>query len=187
MKKRRRSASWETQISANIAKQGKADDLVFKAARAKKEEGVRAAARHANLASRRVDRITQASPPKALERLGEHIRQSSPAAMRVTMRRRPAPQSLNPSVQLRQLRHARRSAEAPRVTTMHSEPRPPAAYQIPVSPAPTAPLLLRRIEIDLNININGVPENVLPEAAKLDAAPADPDVDPPAAAQLPLP
>jgi hypothetical protein len=39
--------------------------------------------------------------------------------------------------------------------------------------------ILRRFEIDLNIT--GVPENVLPEAAKLDAAPADPDVDPPAA------
>jgi hypothetical protein len=39
--------------------------------------------------------------------------------------------------------------------------------------------ILRRLEIDLNIT--GVPENVLPEAAKLDAALADPDVDPPAA------
>jgi hypothetical protein len=39
--------------------------------------------------------------------------------------------------------------------------------------------ILRRLEIDLNIT--GVPENVLPEAAKLDAAPADPEVDPPAA------
>jgi hypothetical protein len=39
--------------------------------------------------------------------------------------------------------------------------------------------ILRRLEIDLNIT--GVPEHVLPEAAKLDVAPADPDVDPPAA------
>jgi hypothetical protein len=45
--------------------------------------------------------------------------------------------------------------------------------------------ILRRLEIDLNIT--GVPENVLPEAAKLDAAPADPDVDPPAARSSPLP
>jgi hypothetical protein len=34
--------------------------------------------------------------------------------------------------------------------------------------------ILRRLEIDLNIT--GVPENVLPEAAKLDVAPTDPDV-----------
>jgi hypothetical protein len=39
--------------------------------------------------------------------------------------------------------------------------------------------ILRRLEIDLNIT--GVTEHVLPEAAKLDAAPVDPDVDPPAA------
>ena len=39
--------------------------------------------------------------------------------------------------------------------------------------------ILRRLEIDLNIT--GVPENVLPEAPKLDGAPPDPDVDPPAA------
>ena len=39
--------------------------------------------------------------------------------------------------------------------------------------------ILRRLEIDLNIT--GIPEHVLPEAAKLDIAPADPDIDPPAA------
>lgn len=35
--------------------------------------------------------------------------------------------------------------------------------------------ILRRLEIDLDIT--GVPEHVLPEIAKLDAKPPDPDVD----------
>jgi len=43
--------------------------------------------------------------------------------------------------------------------------------------------ILRRLEIDLDIT--GIPEHVLPEIAKLDAKPPDPDVDsPPARAPL---
>jgi hypothetical protein len=45
--------------------------------------------------------------------------------------------------------------------------------------------ILRRLEIDLDIT--GVPEHVLPEIAKLDAKPQDPDVDPPPARSPPFP
>jgi|SRR5450631_1409159 len=60
----------------------------------------------------------------------------------------------------------------------HSKPRPPRRSR----PRPTAALrycILRRLEIDLDIT--GVAEHVLPEVAKLDARPPDPDVDPPPA------
>jgi hypothetical protein len=45
--------------------------------------------------------------------------------------------------------------------------------------------ILRRLEIDLDIT--GVPEHVLPEIAKLDAKPQDPEVDPPPARSPPFP